>query len=445
MFNKKILAAAVASVISVGAQAAVNLDDADDAIKFASELITASDLNGDNLTVQNTVGGLLNIENALGFSLGNGTTKYVRINLTNAVFTTDEPTLTVNSTSSNTVVKSQGGNEGQDYVIFEVAATGDIPNDALVSLQAGSYDISQTAAANASYAFYENAGDSTSQTNPLSTVSGDFAEVTSGATGDFTTANEVTATVLSGFKEYETTPGYVTSNTVASLATIDTTDYVDADGTYTPAGAAADNADFLTTSQSVKIEGDFSFGTFTLDDAGTCNGTTTALTLNAEENEATSVAVDVTTAPLYLCASIDGTSDVVQKDSYTITLVTDEVEDEGGSFVYDTTSIEVPYLTTYSDYNQRVYLINTGANPSAYTIGTFTSEDGITATAGTAASGTIPAGEMLVLKARDIVSLSGGKTRTSAVIEVEAIDADISATTQVVNMEDSSTDTVVLN
>jgi hypothetical protein len=74
----------------------------------------------------------------------------------------------------------------------------------------------------------------------------------------------------------------------------------------------------------------------------------------------------------------------------------------------------------------------------------FVSEAGVTETAGTAASGTVPANSLMTVKASDMVTLTG-KTRTTATIEVETADANISATTQIVNLSDGSTDTLVLN
>ena len=71
-----------------------------------------------------------------------------------------------------------------------------------------------------------------------------------------------------------------------------------------------------------------------------------------------------------------------------------------GSITYDTTTVEAPYITTYEGYNQRIFIDNRGG-VAAYYSTTFTTEDGVTATAGTAATGTFPANTISVVKVSD--------------------------------------------
>ena len=103
------------------------------------------------------------------------------------------------------------------------------------------------------------------------------------------------------------------------------------------------------------------------------------------------------------------------------------------------TTIRVPFLTTYSEYNQRLVLVNR-ASEARYEI-EFTPETGTTATPKSKAEGMLPTGTSMMLS-RDIVSLSGKSTRTSAVIFVEAEPRKIDAATVTVNRTDGSSDTV---
>jgi hypothetical protein len=75
---------------------------------------------------------------------------------------------------------------------------------------------------------------------------------------------------------------------------------------------------------------------------------------------------------------------------------------------------------------------------------TFSTENGVTATDGTAATGTAAAGEITVLKATDMVTFDGG-TRGSATIEIEADSNNLDVVMQTVNLEDATTDTVILD
>jgi hypothetical protein len=149
-------------------------------------------------------------------------------------------------------------------------------------------------------------------------------------------------------------------------------------------------------------------------------------------------------AGVSLCVTVDGVA-VIARDAVGYTITTDENDDLAftvGSVVYDTSNITIPYITTFSDYNQRVYILNNGTADAKYST-TFQTETGTTATAGTMATGTVPGNTLMVLKATDIVTFTG-TTRGAAVIEIEAGKSSIEATTQTVNSSDGSTDTLVL-
>ncbi len=102
----------------------------------------------------------------------------------------------------------------------------------------------------------------------------------------------------------------------------------------------------------------------------------------------------------------------------------------------------IAILTTFSEYNQRLIITNRSTIAASYTM-TFLTEAGVTAVAGAASTGTIAAGEVLALRAVDLVTLTGG-TRCSATLTIEANKAFLDATTQTVNLSDSGTDTVFL-
>lgn len=113
-----------------------------------------------------------------------------------------------------------------------------------------------------------------------------------------------------------------------------------------------------------------------------------------------------------------------------------------GTIVRNGVTVQVPYLTTFADYNQRLVLVNRGTTDAAYSIA-FTPETGVTTTAGAAATGTLKANATTVLSAKDIVTVTGA-TRTAATITVVAADSKIDVATTSVNLSDKSTDTVKL-
>ncbi|GGO63593.1 hypothetical protein [Bowmanella pacifica] len=458
MLNKKILAAAIASAFSLNAFAVVDLDAAGTAADptntavFAAEAITATDLT-DGLLEATNAANILDLSASVGFTIGNGTSKYVRVTLGNGAEFAAIPTWTLTGAGAATATISQGGN-GESFVIFEVAATADVPAaDSSYTVAAADYLLNSTGNTAVTVTTYETAADAVNETNALYTDSGVLSTVTSVVTGEIADEGFSTATVASDFVAFSTVAGEgdALSATLGQVGALDTDAYVDGTA-YDPDGNLVNAATFLTAAQTVTITGDFSFGAgaagWTLEDEATCADVggvpsiDVSAGINADENAATVAIADVNAGPYYLCVEVDGAEEIL-KGSYSIELNTDEVSDVLGRIVYDTTSIEVPYLTTFNAYNQRIYIVNYGSVDAAYTIN-FVSEDGVTAVAGAAATGSVPAGEMLAIKATDIVTLSG-KTRTSAVIEIEAEDADVSAASQSVNLADGTTDTVVLN
>ena len=99
-----------------------------------------------------------------------------------------------------------------------------------------------------------------------------------------------------------------------------------------------------------------------------------------------------------------------------------------GSITRDGTTVHIFFLTTWADYNQRIVVSNRGANPASYWI-TFRPEDGVTATPGMYAMGTLAANSTMVLKATHVVTLEG-RTRTAATFGAEAKSTQIDVATR---------------
>jgi hypothetical protein len=450
MLNKKIVAAAVAAAFTQSAVAAVDIDEAvaPQKVTYASELVTAV---GGFLDVTNG-GNALDITVEAGFSIGAGTSKYARYDFSGAKFNVDATgTLDVGGVIADL---SAGGQIGDDYVIFEVAATSDVAATDDLLLAASQYTIEASGTSQVCYSLYETALEAvnadTSQS--LKTACQDFAELGSAYTGTFATGADATSTVASTFTKFDGAAGAATT---ATVGTIDATDaggilvpnVLDATSTPVTALALIDATLTVPGSQDVQFDGDFSFGVWTVETAPACDGTG-AVTIAPDVSGTFGTLAALPTAtlvgnPWYVCVNVDGT-ETINKSSYSVTLVDSALSNDLGRIKYDTTSIEVPYLTTFADYNQRIYLINKGLVDAEYSM-TWITEAGTDAEDGFKATGGVPAESMIAIKATDAVTLTGDTTRTAAIIEVEGVDANIQAATQSVNLSTGGTDTVVLN
>ena len=110
-----------------------------------------------------------------------------------------------------------------------------------------------------------------------------------------------------------------------------------------------------------------------------------------------------------------------------------------GNIKRDGTTAHIPYLSTYEGYNHRITLSNRGSRPAAYEF-TFRPEIDVMATPGMYAEGVLAGHETKILRAEDVVTLSGGK-RTAATVTVVAPRGSIDVSTTLVN---KSTGTAVV-
>ena len=445
MLNKKLLAASIAVAFS-SSTFAVDFTDKDaEPTVFESSIATSQATDG-VVTVDGTAAADVSAEFKAGFTIGSGTSKYLLVKLSGGVFTTDAPTLTL---ANGTAAIASGGSEGDATVLFEVTATADVAASDMLTFDAASYDLEVGDSFEVSATLYETAGNAVNEVpnTQLASASGTVAVFASSNTGIFTTQDNAEAKVALEFTAFGGTVG--SEVYTDELGTIDVSRIVGTVTSYTPAGAAVSFTDLVEGTQDVTISGDFSTGTWALSTDG-C--TTTNAADSETDGELTYedlVVHDGTTETVYtLCVenvAVNSKYAAFAKSDYSATLEGDELTGSLGSVVYDTLSVSVPYLTTFGDYNQRIYIVNSSAVDVDYSFTSFLSEEDNEAEAGDKAEGTVPAKGMIAVKATDIVSLKN-QTRTSATLELDAQPAVITVTTQTVNTGgDKATDTVVLH
>ena len=120
---------------------------------------------------------------------------------------------------------------------------------------------------------------------------------------------------------------------------------------------------------------------------------------------------------------------------------------DAGGIVTNGTMVHLGYLTGFDGYNQRVIIANRGTVSADYVLGNILTEDGTMATAGTMATGTVPASSTMVIRVADtadmggLISFDSGRARASATLSLTAPTSAISVSTTIVNISDGSTDT----
>lgn len=199
--KKILLSSAIAAALGTAgvANAAVDLDAATaNPLVFAQELVVpAAGLPLNVLAAGQTPGGGLGtksanqvnfngvgaVEATFGFTIGQGTSKYVRITLdqplAGALLPSDFGIAAATATGASVSV-SQGGAAGDNYVVVEVAAATGAGNDILqtdsfvFAPAAGKIAARNKNTQNITYALYETAVDAVNQTNRLVQKSGEW-------------------------------------------------------------------------------------------------------------------------------------------------------------------------------------------------------------------------------------------------------------------------------
>jgi hypothetical protein len=465
-FKTLAVAAAFAATASTGAVAQIDLDDAaETGVLFADEAKGTVDGNGRYPLLTSAA---LTVTGEALVGTGVSTVRYIRYALTNAVFD-GVPTWTVPtrnaadggagvpatiSTALGTAAIIGGGASQDAFVAFQVTtiATNQIKIDAVQTLAITTgLDVSPAGPATITYSVHDSASDAVSGASPISSSTAPYVTIQP-AYANGMAACDAVATVASGFTTFaaraaagtcpiEAADGDILVIGSYTAATTVTAGHLAADG------AAAVLADITSATQVITLTGDVTNGVFSANTVNTCAaGTTIAMTKNADNTAASTAATANTAVDLFFCLDASGLTgtETIKKGDYTIQAMTDQSAAIAiGSITYDTTTVEAPYITTYEGYNQRIFIDNRGATAAYYST-TFTTEAGVTAAAGTAGTGTVPANTMATVRVSDLVTFTGG-TRGSATMEIEATDGNIWVTTQIVDLGTGMTDTLVLN
>jgi len=469
MVSKKILGVAIAAAFSSQAFAVIDETGGTNgagsgAVVYAKEAITSAQVT--NGMVQVTAAGTeLNTQVAVGFGVTATTHAFVRFDLTNAQFKTAvvATDLTAVTGTITNVTVAQGGAVGSSYVIFDVTSGGLSQTDKFQLALAG-LQVSPTAAATISYAQYSTspaavAGSATSTTGALATDSYQAISVANALKTTITPANLTadvnaatpftkftgnTATGSLGTVQFDLTAGALsaTGTAVTTLAQVlnagagQSTLSVTGDLTFTNTGA---------TGSAAATAANLTFGASNSDTAAT-NVPSAKLSNLTGFTTATAYPVSLTAASAINAGSYSLTFTPVgiANAAYGPSTATGSL----GSISRNGATVQVPYLTTNAGLNQKVVLVNRGSSDVTYSV-SYTTEGTVTATAGTAAAGTLKAKSTTVLKATDLVTLTGG-SRTAATVTVLAPNTTIDAATQTVvtdpaSVSFGSSDTVALD
>ena len=477
-----LLLGATASAWSIGAFADIDLTKG--ATADPVEIQTESNIAATGTTVAGLFGDL-DVKTDIGAGFSVNEKIYMRYDLINGTFAAglSASGVTVTDLTGNkleNVVVSQGGLEGDSWVVYSgTIDTGGIDqtNDLNLNLGLAGVTVNDQNPVTVIYGLYEGLSAAANENNPVAQVSGTAITFKSGITitptkttvlvedaGDLTyagTAGSLVAEVESDFLNFGTSSGKTV--TTVQLGTVSLT----ASGARAPDGVSASGLDVYAATSTMALSGDFQLAwdddvTPAATDLSAVYLEDTNCGVSAGAKTATAVANDVATftvdpagdayAAYAVCLRSHGDAEILASDysiafngvgvATTITPVTG-ASVELGSISRNGVVVQIPYLTTFEGYRQRIIIVNRNAKAIEIAGMTFTPEEGATATSKmTTADMMIEANKSKILLVEDIVDISGDRTRTAATVSIVAKAGTIDVATQQVNLGDGATDTV---
>ena len=471
MFGKKVFAAMLATVLGASlfganaAKAQLNLDENEGAVSYATETLVATVDGFDDYSVVRSTSAL-NVTAPIGLGGPMGTYVTVKFVLSGMVFSApvmgSHLVIATGSYATPSSLRS-GGKVGDDNVSFIVNRSGSTASGTdVATLTIGQLGVKPSVVGSVMMTVTDSVGDDEEYTASYTN-----AVRTTRALQETPMPVNLVATVEERFKSFRAADGTATTmGTLGSFMIGANTALLDAlEGNMVV--LEEDIIDPGETS-SVTISGDFSFASMAWLQATAACSTEGATDLRQMDDDG-NVLDELVPQPLtadtlglfeaaegqHLCISAHTGEEAVAIPATAPYIVTTEY-DAGtpmagwppnageyslGRITRDGTTVHIPYLTTWADYNQRIVVSNRGANSAPYWI-TFRPEEGVTATPNDMyAMGTLDGGSTIVLRVMDVVTLEG-RTRTAATFVAEAPATQIDVATVIVNMMTGSTDTV---
>jgi hypothetical protein len=457
--NKKILAAAiVGGLFATAAQAQVTISATTPVpVTFASELVIPSAAPG-TLTLTNAANAL-DLVTALRYSFSSGEVRYARVECPTNIRFAAGSAVTASSAAALGAINGLGTNA----ITFSITATDASTTATSTVTVSGNRSITATTGGACSYSLYDQPSQAQAggTTGRIATVTGNYIA--------FARSYELDVTPAGAVANVEADPAFsrfvsaTPTNSVdrAQLGEVLFDTRANVLGLAQPrlaTGVASTLADLLSADSAHVIEGDFSA-------AANSNGSFTGAALNrvyfslaancstvdipADEVTATDAtfvlgATAVNTA--FLCYAPRATV-AIPVSGYTQTFVADSADaalyaptNRGpiahGDITRNGTQLQAQFAQVPAGWLSRIVLTNTGPLARPYTI-TAQTEAGVTATLGTAATGSVPANGTIVLNTADIATFTG-QPRGTLNVTVAGPNSQIQGLYQIVNGQTGS-------
>jgi hypothetical protein len=415
---------------------------------YAAEPLTKSDFGGFGALVIGSVSDDLNITFEVGFTLSTDL-KYIRLDVNNGKFGDSFSGSAFITNVAYSTLLVAGGNTDDSYLIAQVSAPTLLANDTIFTLESDKFYISDVnKPLNIRYRLYDSAAAAINDGRIIIDINSDVARVENGLGVSFSESFIQRTGFSDNFMRF--IPSFRSPN-IFSLGDANKT--LSSLAKFQGARLILDDVRLASTSELITdfrvllpnistdndisiISGDFSSIKAFLNVDDDCAGARYELAEYTTEREV-NVSLDTLADYPVFCLTADGNNKMIKRSAYELDLGIGATPSLFGEITYNAATIDLPYVTTYSGYRQRILLVNHAGYAVNY-ITEFTAEASVAGnfSTGISAEGIIPPNTTLKFNAQDLVTInSGGATRVSARLFFDAKATDISAAVQILSLD----------
>ncbi|NCP65652.1 MAG: hypothetical protein GW763_14035 [Paraglaciecola sp.] len=422
--------------------------DEQQALLYALEVIENEKLGADGVLTINSAGDELNLRFKAGFGISNSE-RYIRLDLINGRFNQHFASTGIKADVAYDATLVGGGNSADTYLIVEVKAATPQGADTEFVLESNSYlwlDYRQPLYVK--YTYYASAAAALNGGDFLYQITSPIAQSTNTIGTSFTRSFVHSVEFSQDFKKFTSTfrapSTFMLGDASANLAAVGKVqfDTLITQAVRLPATSALITvfSDLLpsmnTAARTATIKGDFSSVRAFLNQQDDCAGASYALAEYSQTN-IVQVSIDELIDYPVFCLAAESKSLAIKRAAYYLDLGFGLAASLLGEVVYDTAAVDLPYITNYANYRQRIILINHAGYDVAYTT-QFVAEEVVMGNfqANSKATGIIPAGSTLKLNSDELVTIDPNvPSRVSARIFIDAKPQDVAAAVQILALD----------
>jgi hypothetical protein len=425
--------------------------DSDIALLFAAESIVSSDVESDGKIRIGSGTDELNLQLKAGFAISQSS-RYVRIEFENGSLLNNLPVTGLATNVNYNSLLVQGGGIGDNFAVIEVYAVASQPQDTALLVEVTALKIiDRSLPLKVTYSLYGNPSDAVNNGPKLYSKEVELLRFVFGLATGYADAHTLSIGFGTEFLRFNST--FRAPNTfslgdsdgeLGSLAKF-TGDFLIIENVRRPSDSAkiSDFRDLLagfdTSSNSASLSGDFSSGDVSLNSNNDCSGAKYPLTTN-DFSKTIAISLDTLSTYPVLCIDLTDNTTAFVRTEFQLDLGLGQKSVYFGKVSYDGSSVDFPFLTSFSNFRQKIFITNHAGYDIAYKF-EFFAEEAVKNNFqfGTAASGVLKASGVTKIDVWDLFTVdSNVPTRLSGRMLIDGLPQDISAAIQLVSLTSST-------